>query len=163
MTKRQRNSEDVAALRARFLLGSAAIGGGLVLLALGWLVYTLFTAQITTLRWWAGLATVIALLAPVAAYFLGLASATAHREGLRDGLNIAQSGIQNGVQTTMHAAAETATLRVQTARQLRQAQRNPDPVALAQLLLERQPPALDVDYQPVRAPRLVNTEGIDTF
>lgn len=162
MTKKSRNTE-LETLRARLVLISMGLAGALALAALGVLVYTLFTAQLVTLRWWAGLATVIALFAPVAAYFLGMSSATAHREGLRDGLSIAQTGIQHGVQTTMHAASETAQIRVNTAGQLRQAQRGVDPVALANLLLERQPPALDVDYEPARPARLINTEGIDTF
>jgi len=105
--------------QARLTLVVSAVGGLVALALVGALVYALFAADMAALRWWAGLATVVAVLAPFLGYFLGTSAARAHREGLQDGMETVQGLMQTGVATTMAAAADTAQIRIHTARELR--------------------------------------------
>jgi len=93
--------------QARLTLVVSAVGGLVALALVGALVYALFAADMAALRWWAGLATVVAVLAPFLGYFLGTSAARAHREGLQDGMETVQGLMQTGVATTMAAAADT--------------------------------------------------------
>lgn len=108
-----------AELQARLTLVVSGVVGIVALAAVGALVYALFAADLGALRWWAGLATVVAVLAPFLGYFLGTSAARAHREGLQDGMETVQDLMQTGVATTMAAAADTAQIRIHTARALR--------------------------------------------
>lgn len=117
-------------LRQRLILIGVGLAGALTLALLGGIVYWLFTATLSTLRWWAGLATVGAALLPFLGYFLGTSTSRAHQEGLAAGVQTAQDIMQTGVATTMRAAADTAEVRITTAHALR------PPVAAGKLTLD---------------------------
>ena len=91
------------------------IGAGIAVV-IGGLVYALFHASLSTLRWWAGVATVAVPLAVWGGYVLGKMVA---RERL--------TGLEQGVNTVMKAAERTANLRVATIREVREVRRPESP------------------------------------
>jgi hypothetical protein len=113
MVKKAAFTESIPDRKLKLILGA----GGIVFLAsTALLVGALFSLDITALRWWAGVATICALIGPIIGYLSGQATARAHREG-----------IQTGVGVVMQAATQTADVRIRTVQAMRAPQRPPTP------------------------------------
>ncbi len=102
--------------RERFLVVLGAVGLVLLVGLAALLIYALLRADVVTLRWWAGLATVALPATAWGFYTLGRLTARAHVDGLTQ-----------GVREVMRAATETAELRVGTAQRLRRKPRQQPP------------------------------------
>ncbi len=93
--------------RERMLLGMAALV--VVLAVVGGLVYTVGQADVTALRWWAGVATVVVPLVGLAGYSLGRMEARGHVAGLAE-----------GIEAVSKAAYKAADVRVMTTRRMKE-------------------------------------------
>ncbi len=104
-TEARRNNRVWAAILAGFMLLSP-----LVLL-----VYALLKASPTTLRWWAGLATVAVPVVGFLGWWLGAREARARVAGIEQGIeHVAKAAAE-----TVAVAQKTADVRVNTARRAR--------------------------------------------
>ncbi len=111
------------------VIGAIAL---IVILALtGVLLYTLSRVSETTLRWWAGVATLTLPLVALAAYFLGRIEARGWRDGLTQGIE----AVSEAARKTTDVAQRTADIRVTTAQRMK---RSPTPVVQQMFL----PPAV---------------------
>jgi len=93
----------------RHLMIVGAVGLLIIGTLIGLIVYALLHVSLTTLRWWAGIATLALPLTGALAYALGR---LASRERIM--------GLETGVEKVMNAAQQTADLRVRMVRQARQ-------------------------------------------
>ncbi len=100
----------------RWIWSAVIAAASVLLIGTALLVWALFSLETPALRWWAGVATVCALLGPVIGYLAGQATARAHREG-----------IQTGVGVVMQAATQTADVRIRTVQAMRAPQRPTTP------------------------------------
>jgi len=101
----------------RHLMIVGAVGLIIIGAMVGLFVWALTHANLTTLRWWAGIATLALPLTGILAYALGR---LASKERIM--------GLETGVEKVMNAAQQTADLRVRLVHQARQ---KPQPQAPA--------------------------------
>lgn len=109
----------------RLLVIGGAVALAAALALIGGLIYALNVASLRTLRWWAGIATVVLPLAAVAAFFVGRMEARGH-----------VAGLAQGIEAVSRAAKETADIRVTTTQRLRR--REPTP-AVQQVFMPGMP------------------------
>ena len=101
--------------REKVMLGLGAVVLIVALGLSGGLLYALNTAGVTTLRWWAGLATALLPFAGALAYWLGRLEARGHVAGLAQGIE----AVSKAAQKTTEVAQRTADIRVTTAQRMR--------------------------------------------
>lgn len=101
---------------AKIFLIIGAVGLVIVLAAVGGVVYALVKASVVTLRWWAGLATLAAVIFPVLAWRLGTREARARLEGIDAGID----RVAKAAAATVSVAERTAQVRVGVAQAMRQ-------------------------------------------
>jgi hypothetical protein len=99
--------------REKVLVAVGAVGLVVAIALLAMLIYALFEAGVTALRWWAGLATAALPLAALCAYYLGRTEARGH-----------VAGLTQGIEAVSEAARRTADIRVSTAQRIK---RQPTP------------------------------------
>ncbi len=101
--------------RAQIYLTIGAVGLAVILAAVGGVVYALLQADAVTLRWWAGIATLVAVVGPMLAWWLAKREARAHIAGLDAGIDrVAKAAAQ-----TVGVAERAAQVRVGVAQQMR--------------------------------------------
>ena len=105
--------------RERALLAVGAVGLIVILALTGLLLYAVLTADATTLRWWAGLATAALPLAGILAYYLGRMEVRGHVAGLTQGIE----AVSQAAQKTTEVAQRAADIRVSTAQRMREQRR----------------------------------------
>lgn len=135
---------------AQIFLTVGAVGLVIILAAIGGVVYALISASVVTLRWWAGLATLAAIILPVLAWRLGTREARARLEGIDAGIDrVAKAAAQ-----TVNVAQQTAAVRVGVAQAMRQ---RPVQPAVQQVFL----PGLPVAGGPVILPASGGGEEVE--
>ncbi|OQY17920.1 MAG: hypothetical protein DRI77_09175 [Chloroflexi bacterium] len=99
--------------RILLVIGAATL---IIALALtGGMLYILTSASESTLRWWAGLATVALPIASLAAYFLGRMEARGHLAGLTQGIE----AVSEAARKTTDVASNVADIRISTAQRVK--------------------------------------------
>lgn len=134
---------------AKILLAIGAVGLAATLAVIGGVVYALIRASITTLRWWAGLATLAAVIFPILAWRLGTREARARLEGIDAGID----RVAKAAAATVSVAERTAQVRVGVAQAMRQ---RPQP-AVQQVFL----PGLPMAGGPVILPASGGGEEVE--
>ncbi|MDW8069085.1 MAG: hypothetical protein RML46_09245 [Anaerolineae bacterium] len=99
----------------QIFLTVGAVGLVIILAIVGGVVYALLKASVVTLRWWAGLATLAAIILPALAWYLGTREARARLAGIDQGIDrVAKAAAQ-----TVNVAQQTAAVRVGVAQAMR--------------------------------------------
>lgn len=97
-----------------------AIGALLLVVVIpsGGVVYALLNASVVTLRWWAGLATLAAIIFPLIAWRLGTREARARLDGIDQGIDrVTKAAVQ-----TVNVAQQAGQVCVGVAQQMRRPQ-----------------------------------------
>jgi len=102
--------------REKIIFGLGAVGLILVVALVGGVVYALLKASVTTLRWWAGLATLAIPVTAALAWWLATREARARLAGIDQGIE----RVAKAAAATVSVAERAAQVRVGVAQSLRQ-------------------------------------------